>query len=109
VVSGPGWRCWLPDRPVLGGTWYRVITAPGNALVVYEVWESQQAIEEYGRVLVPIWRKAWMGPGTPDVMPVHNLAGLTRGWPPAEPVGPGPGSGLIFVSGVWFPGRAIER
>jgi hypothetical protein len=85
------------------------MTAPGNAVVVYEVWESQQAIEEYGQVLMPIQRKAGMGPGTPEVMPVHNLAGADQGLAPAEAVGPGPGSGLILVSRVWFPGRAIER
>ena len=47
---------------------------PGNALMVYEVWESQQAFEEYGPVLMPILRKVGIDPGTPDVMPVHNLA-----------------------------------
>jgi hypothetical protein len=46
---------------------------PGNALMVYEVWESQQAFEEYGSVLMPILHKAGIDPGTPDVMPVHNL------------------------------------
>jgi hypothetical protein len=47
---------------------------PDNALMVYEVWESQQAFEEYGPVLMPILHKAGIDPGTPDVMPVHNLA-----------------------------------
>jgi hypothetical protein len=45
-----------------------------NALMVYEVWESQQAFEEYGPVLMPILDKVGIDPGTPDVMPVHNLA-----------------------------------
>ena len=43
-------------------------------LMVYVVWESQQAIKEYGHVLMPIRRKAGIDPGTPEVMPVHNLA-----------------------------------
>jgi hypothetical protein len=42
--------------------------------MVYEVWESQQAFEEYGPVLMPILQKAGIDPGTPDVMPIHNLA-----------------------------------
>jgi hypothetical protein len=46
----------------------------GDALMVYEVWESQQAFEEYGPVLMPILRKTGIDPGTPDVMPVHHLA-----------------------------------
>jgi hypothetical protein len=45
-----------------------------NALMVYEVWESQQAFEEFGPVLMPILHKVGIDPGTPDVMPVHNLA-----------------------------------
>ena len=44
-----------------------------HALMVYEVWESHQALEEYGLVLMPILQKAGIDPGTPDVMPVHNL------------------------------------
>jgi hypothetical protein len=47
---------------------------PDNALMVYEVWESQRAFEEYGPVLMPILHKVGIDPGTPDVMLVHNLA-----------------------------------
>jgi len=42
--------------------------------MVYEVWESQQAFEDYGKVLMPILHRTGIDPGTPDVMPVHNLA-----------------------------------
>jgi hypothetical protein len=47
---------------------------PDSALMVYEVWESQQAFEAYGPVLMPILQKVGIDPGAPDVMPVHNLA-----------------------------------
>ena len=47
---------------------------PDNGLMVYEVWESPQAFEDYGSVLMPILRKVGIDPGTPDVMPVHHLA-----------------------------------
>jgi hypothetical protein len=47
---------------------------PDNALMVYEVWESQQAFYEFGSAFMPILDKAGIDPGTPDVMPVHNLA-----------------------------------
>lgn len=46
---------------------------PGTDLMVYEVWETQQAFEEYGKALMPILHQAGIDPGTPDVMPVHNL------------------------------------
>jgi quinol monooxygenase YgiN len=46
---------------------------PGTDLMVYEVWESQQAFENYGPVLMPILQKVGIDPGTPDVMPIHSL------------------------------------
>ncbi len=46
---------------------------PSDDLMVYEVWESQQAFEGYGPVLMPILHKCGIDPGTPDVMPIHNL------------------------------------
>jgi hypothetical protein len=48
---------------------------PIGDLMVYEVWESQQAFEAYGPLLMPILHKTGIDPGTPDVMPIHNLAG----------------------------------
>ena len=47
---------------------------PDGDLMVYEVWESQQAFEDYGKVLMPILHRTGIDPGTPGVMPVHNLA-----------------------------------
>ena len=46
---------------------------PDGDLMVYEVWESPQAFEAYGPVLMPILHKIGIDPGTPDVMPVHNM------------------------------------
>jgi hypothetical protein len=47
---------------------------PDGELMVYEVRESQQAFEDYGPVLMPILHKIGIDPGTPDVMPIHNVA-----------------------------------
>lgn len=41
--------------------------------MVFEVWESQRAFEEYGTVLMPVLHKTGIDPGTPDVMPVHSM------------------------------------
>ena len=41
--------------------------------MVYEVWESQAAFEAFGPTLMPILAGAGIDPGTPDVMPLHNL------------------------------------
>jgi hypothetical protein len=46
---------------------------PDGNLMVYEVWESQQAFEDFGQVLMPILERAGIDPGKPDVMPVHNM------------------------------------
>jgi hypothetical protein len=37
------------------------------------VWESQEAFDTFGQTLIPILTKVGVDPGTPDVMPVHNL------------------------------------
>ena len=34
-----------------------------------------KAFEDYGAALMPILRKVGIDPGTPDVMPIHNLVG----------------------------------
>jgi hypothetical protein len=47
---------------------------PDGNLMVYEVWESQQALDDFGKVLMPILQKTGIDPGAPDVMPVHNMA-----------------------------------
>ena len=46
---------------------------PDDDLMVYEVWESQQAFEEYGKVLIPVLTRNGIDPGAPDVMPVRNI------------------------------------
>jgi len=59
------------ERPA--GRVHHSCFGPDGDLMIYEVWESQQAFEEYGQVLMPILHKTGIDPGTPDVMPVHNM------------------------------------
>jgi putative NADPH-quinone reductase len=59
------------DRPA--GRLHHSCFGPDSDLMIYEVWQSQQAFEEYGTVLMPILHKAGIDPGTPDVMPVRNI------------------------------------
>jgi hypothetical protein len=47
---------------------------PDTDLMVYEVWDSQQAFDDYGKALMPILQNLGIDPGTPDVMPLHNIA-----------------------------------
>jgi hypothetical protein len=46
---------------------------PDTDLMVYEIWETQQAFENYGPILMPVLQETGIDPGTPDVMPLHNL------------------------------------
>jgi hypothetical protein len=59
------------DRPA--GRSHHSCFGSDDDLMVYEVWESQQAFEEYGKVLIPILTKIGIDPGAPDVMPVRNI------------------------------------
>jgi hypothetical protein len=44
-----------------------------NALMVFDIWDSQESFEAFGPVLMPILAEAGIDPGTPDVMPVHKV------------------------------------
>ena len=46
---------------------------PDNALMVYDVWESQAAFDKFGETLMPILSKVGVDPGAPDIMPVHKI------------------------------------
>jgi hypothetical protein len=46
---------------------------PPEALMVYDVWDTQADFDEFGKTLIPILQEAGVDPGQPDVMPVHNV------------------------------------
>ncbi len=46
---------------------------PDNALMVYDVWESQAAFDAFGETLMPILGKVGVDTGQPDIMPVHKI------------------------------------
>ena len=41
--------------------------------MVYEVWESQGALEAFGQRLMPVLQKNQIDPGKPMVMPIVNV------------------------------------
>ena len=45
----------------------------GEQLMVYEVWESQQALDAFGQRLMPVLQEQQLDPGQPQVMPVVNI------------------------------------
>ena len=44
-----------------------------NALMVFDIWDSQADFDAFGAILMPILAKNGIDPGTPDVMPIHNI------------------------------------
>jgi hypothetical protein len=46
---------------------------PPDALMVYDIWESQADFDAFGAILMPILAEAGVDVGQPDVMPVHNI------------------------------------
>ena len=45
----------------------------GDSMMVYDVWESEEAFNAFGATLMPILASMNLDPGTPDVMPIHNV------------------------------------
>lgn len=46
---------------------------PPEALMVYDVWESQEEFDAFGATLMPILAEVGVDPGQPSVMPLHNI------------------------------------
>lgn len=47
-------------------------------LMVYDIWESTEAFQAFGEVLMPIIAKVGIEVGEPAVMPVHRLEQVAR-------------------------------
>ena len=45
----------------------------GDSLMVYEVWDSQAALDAFGARLMPVLKENNIDPGQPMVMPVVNV------------------------------------
>jgi hypothetical protein len=46
---------------------------PDDALMVYDIWDSQEDFEAFGATLMPLLAELGVDAGQPDVMPVHNV------------------------------------
>jgi hypothetical protein len=52
---------------------YHSCFGAGDSMMVYDVWESEEAFNAFGATLMPILESMALDPGTPDVMPIHNV------------------------------------
>jgi len=55
------------------GRLYHVCFGDPNNLRVSDIWESQEAFDKFGETLKPILQELAIDPGTPEVVPVHNM------------------------------------
>ena len=44
-----------------------------GSIIVTDIWESAALLEEFGKTLIPILKKAGVTPVEPKVYPVHNI------------------------------------
>lgn len=65
-LAGDG--AWPPE-----GLVHHSCFGEGNGLMVYEVWESQTALDAFGQRLMPVLQQHQLDPGQPQVMPVVNV------------------------------------
>ena len=55
------------------GRLYHVALESNGLIQVFDIWDSQESFEAFGKTLLPIMAKLGADPGEPRVMPVHNI------------------------------------
>jgi hypothetical protein len=55
------------------GRSYHCAFSAGGGLHVFDVWDSQEAFDEFGETLIPIMAELGTDPGEPQVSEVHNI------------------------------------
>jgi hypothetical protein len=58
------------------GRTYHCAFVLGGGVHVFDVWDTQEAFDAFGRTLMPILGELGVDPGEPTVAPVHNV--ITR-------------------------------
>jgi len=55
------------------GRLYHVCYGNSDDLQVFDVWDSSESFDEFGKTLMPILQELSIDPGTPDISEVHNI------------------------------------
>ena len=55
------------------GRTYHASFGPSDKLIVFDVFTSQAAFDQFGRTLAPILQQLGIDPGAPQVMPIHKI------------------------------------
>lgn len=54
------------------GRLFGVAFGPHNALLVSDVWDSQENFDAFGQILMPILQEVGVDPGTPVIIEAYN-------------------------------------
>jgi hypothetical protein len=52
---------------------HRVVAQQTDGLLIIDVWESEEALNEFGETLVPLLIKNGVTPARPTVLPLINI------------------------------------
>jgi hypothetical protein len=52
---------------------YHVCFGEEGSLRVSEIWDSQEQLDAFGERLMPILAEVGIEPGSPELMPIHNV------------------------------------
>jgi hypothetical protein len=55
------------------GRLYHACHGGQDQLRVFDVWDSRESFEQFGRTLMPILREVGVDPGQPAVGEIHNI------------------------------------
>jgi hypothetical protein len=55
------------------GRRYHVALEADGLIHVFDIWDSKESFEAFGKTLLPIMTELGADPGEPQVMPVHNI------------------------------------
>lgn len=55
------------------GRLYHACFGAPDKLSIFDVWDSQQSFDHFGRTLMPILAELGLDTAAPEVMPVHNV------------------------------------
>ena len=55
------------------GRSYHVALEANGEIQVFDVWESQEQFDEFGKTLLPILQEEGVDVGQPSISPIHNV------------------------------------
>ena len=55
------------------GRIYHAALEADGLIQVFDIWDSKESFEAFGKTLLPIMAEVGAAPGEPQVMPVHNI------------------------------------